>query len=95
MEQSTHRGPSPSKASRTPQQAMEIARRNPGPHNKVLYSEGHEKYGARVKANNIRTGKSGPWKQYLGEVRSSALKQPDGTYNVYIYIDPTAVADVA
>ena len=63
-----------------------MARRTPG--RKVLVSEGHEKYGARVKANDIRSGKRNAWKQYHGEVQTSALKQPDETYNVYIYVKP-------
>lgn len=89
MEQTTRRGASPSKAVRTPEEAMAIARKTPGV--KVLYSEGHEKFGARVKANDIRSGRRGPWKQYHGEVSTSAMKQPDGTYNVYVYIaDKTA-----
>jgi hypothetical protein len=86
MESSTRRGPSPSKAVRTPEEAMSLARKYPG--RKILYSEGHEKYGARVKANDIQSGKRGPWKQYHGEVATSAIKQPDGTYNVYVYIRP-------
>lgn len=81
------RGASPSKESRTPEEAMELARKNPGV--KILASEGHEKYGARVKANDIRTGKRNRWKPYFGEVRASALQQDDGTYNVYVYVDPT------
>jgi hypothetical protein len=80
------RGASPSKAVRTPEEAMRLARKTPGL--KILASQEHEKYGARVKANEIRTGRRGPWKQYLGEVRASALKQGDGTYNVYVYVDP-------
>ena len=88
MEQtSRRRGPSPSKAARTPEEAMELARKNPG--RKVLCSEGHAKYGARVKANDIQAGKRGPWREYFGEVRTSAAKQPDGTYNVYVYVEPT------
>lgn len=63
---------------------MTLARRTPGV--KILYSEGHERYGARVKANDIRSGKRGPWRQYQGEVCTSAMQQPDGTYNVYIYV---------
>jgi hypothetical protein len=66
---------------------MEMARKRPGV--KILVSAEHEKYGARVKANDIRSGKRGPWKQYLGEVRTSAMKQNDGSYNVYIYVEPT------
>jgi hypothetical protein len=87
MEEPTRqRGASPSKAARTPEEAMAIARKRPG--YKVLASQGHQKFGARVKANDIRSGKRGPWKQYFGEVRTSAMKQPDGTYNVYVYVEP-------
>lgn len=63
-----------------------MARKTPG--RRILCSEGHEKYGARVKANDIRSGRRGPWKPYFGEVRTSAMKQPDGTYNVYVYVQP-------
>ena len=92
MEPSTRRrGPSPSKGVRTPEEAMEMARKTPG--RKVLVSAEHQKYGARVKANDIRAGKRGPWKAYAGEVRTSAIKQPDGTYNVYVYVDPTPDTD--
>jgi hypothetical protein len=69
---------------------MAIARKTPGV--KVLYSEGHEKYGARLKAHQIRAGKRGPWVQYHGEVATSALKQHDGTYNVYIYVKPSTAS---
>lgn len=87
MNQSSHRrGASPDQSVRTPEEAMELARAQPG--RKILYSEGHAKYGARVKANDIQTGRRNPWKQYTGEVRTSALKQPDGTYNVYIFVTP-------
>jgi hypothetical protein len=65
---------------------MALARKQPG--RKILCSEGHQKYGARVKANDIRSGRRGPWKQYFGEVRTSAIKQPDGSYNVYVYVSP-------
>ena len=85
MEQTTRRtGASPSKGVREPAEAMELARKQPG--RKILVSEGHEKFGARVKANQISSGKRGPWKPYFGEVKTSALQQPDGTYNVYIYV---------
>lgn len=88
MEQTTRRrGASPSKSTRTPEEAMELARKHPG--RKIVVSEGHEKFGARVKANDIRCGKRNSWKQYFGEVRASAFKQPDDTYNVYIYVDAT------
>jgi hypothetical protein len=70
---------------------MRIAREHPGV--KVLASEGHERFGARVKANDIRSGKRNNWKPYYGEVRASALQQDDGTYNVYIYVDPAAGAE--
>lgn len=93
MEETTtrRRGPSPSKASRTPEEAMELARKNPG--RKILASEGHAKFGARVKANDIQSGKRGSWREYFGEVRTSAIQQPDGTYNVYVYVDPTTDAE--
>lgn len=78
------RGASPSKAIRTPEEAMEMARKTPG--RKIVVSEGHEKYGARVKANDIRAGKRGPWRKYQGEVCTSALKQDDGSYNIYVYV---------
>jgi hypothetical protein len=86
-QQTTRRGPSPSKGVRTPEEAMELARNQPG--RKILVSEGHQKYGARVKANQIQAGKRGPWRPYAGEVRTSAMKQPDGTYNVYVYVSPS------
>lgn len=80
------RGASPSKAVRTPAEAMRLARRTPGV--KILASQDHEKYGARVKANEIRLGRRGPWREYQGEVFASALKQDDGSYNVYVYVKP-------
>jgi hypothetical protein len=70
---------------------MELARKMPG--RKVLVSAEHQKFGARVKANDIRSGKRGPWKAYEGEVCTSALKQPDGTYNVYVYVEANPDTD--
>lgn len=85
------RGASPSKEIRTPEEAMTLARKNPGV--KVLASEGHNKYGARVKAHDIRSGKRNRWKPYHGEVCASALKQHDDTYNVYVYVRPEPGTD--
>jgi hypothetical protein len=85
------RGASPSKAVRSPEEAMRLARKTPGL--KILASQDHQKYGARVKANEIRTGRRGPWRQYHGEVCASALKQGDGTYNVYVYVNPDGTPD--
>jgi hypothetical protein len=72
---------------------MTLARATPGL--KILYSSDHEKFGARVKANDIQSGRRGPWKQYQGEVKTSAMKQPDGTYNVYVYVNPGKATSVA
>jgi hypothetical protein len=65
---------------------MRMARTTPG--RRVLVSEGHAKFGARVKANDIRCGKRSGWAPYQGEVQTSALQQPDGSYNVYVYVEP-------
>jgi hypothetical protein len=70
---------------------MELARKHPG--RRVLVSEGHAKYGGRVKANDIQSGKRNRWKPYYGEVRTSAIQQPDGTYNVYVYVAATGDGD--
>lgn len=78
------RGASPSKAVITVEEAVEQASLHPG--EKILYSTGHAKYGARAKANDIRIGKRGPWKPWTGLISTSSCKQLDGTYNVYVYV---------
>lgn len=84
------RGASPSKAVISVDDAVSAAIDNPG--EKVLYSTGHAKYGGRAKANDIRIGKRGPWKKWVGLISTSSAKQEDGTYSVFIYVHPEDLA---
>lgn len=67
---------------RTPEEAVDLARRNPG--QAVLYSANQSKASARLRAKKIKRGDPAVWQQWRGRILAGAYQEGDGTYSVRI-----------
>lgn len=67
---------------RTPEEAVELARRNPG--QAILYSADQSKASARLRAKKIKRGDPAVWDQWRGQILAGAYQEGDGTYSVRI-----------